>query len=83
MSNDERIRERAFHIWISEGRPSGHDTEHWQRACRQIEREEGAKANGINVVPAANVVVHKGPISSSATFDPTDGLNTPGTALKR
>lgn len=89
MDHDERIRERAFHIWISEGRPLGHDAEHWERARQQIEREmkEGAQAHkaGVNEVPAANIAVHKGAESSSPTpgFEKPDGLNTPGVAPRR
>lgn len=28
----QRIRERAYHLWESEGRPEGQDTEYWERA---------------------------------------------------
>jgi Protein of unknown function (DUF2934) len=37
---DERlIRERAYGIWIEEGRPHGRDLAHWQRAHQELERE--------------------------------------------
>ena len=29
---EQRIRERAFRIWIEEGQPDGKDKEHWSRA---------------------------------------------------
>jgi hypothetical protein len=29
---EQRIRERAFLIWIEQGRPEGKDKEHWQQA---------------------------------------------------
>lgn len=89
MDESQRIRERAFHIWISEGRPLGRDADHWERARQQIERElkEGADAHkdGINEVPESNVTVHRGPVSGSPTpgFEPADGLNTPGVAPRR
>ena len=35
----ERIRERAFAIWLNEGQPHGRDREHWQEAERQIDGE--------------------------------------------
>lgn len=82
MDRIERIRERAYQIWMSEGQPLGRDGEHWERARLQIEKElkNGAAAHqaGVNDVPAA--AVHKGPSSSSPTpgFEPADGLNTPG-----
>jgi Protein of unknown function (DUF2934) len=40
MSNnnevEQRIRERAFEIWIEEGQPDGKDKEHWERAEAEI-----------------------------------------------
>ena len=33
------IRERAYRIWLDEGRPEGKSLEHWDRAKRQIEEE--------------------------------------------
>jgi DUF2934 family protein len=37
---DERyIRERAYSIWIEEGRPHGRDLAHWQRARHELQRE--------------------------------------------
>ena len=35
--DEERIRERAFRIWIDEGRPHGRDVEHWLRARDELE----------------------------------------------
>jgi hypothetical protein len=42
---EERIRERAFHIWIQEGRPEGRDKEHWELAKAQIAAEERQTAD--------------------------------------
>lgn len=39
-SRDERIRERAYHIWVAEGRIEGRQDEHWQQAEREIANEE-------------------------------------------
>jgi hypothetical protein len=36
----ERISERAYHIWVAEGRGHGRHDEHWQRAEREIAEEE-------------------------------------------
>jgi hypothetical protein len=33
---EQRIRERAFEIWIEEGQPDGRDREHWERAEKEI-----------------------------------------------
>ncbi len=37
--DEHRIRERAYAIWIEEGKPDGRDQEHWLLACRELERE--------------------------------------------
>jgi hypothetical protein len=39
---DHRIRERAYHLWESEGRPHGRDLEYWERARELIGMEESA-----------------------------------------
>jgi hypothetical protein len=37
--DEDRIRERAYGIWISEGRPHGRELAHWQRAHHELQRE--------------------------------------------
>jgi Protein of unknown function (DUF2934) len=37
---EQRIRERAYRIWLDEGQPEGCDKEHWQEAEKQIIEEE-------------------------------------------
>lgn len=34
--DDDLIRERAYGIWIAEGRPHGQDLAHWQRAHQEL-----------------------------------------------
>jgi hypothetical protein len=34
--DDDRIRERAYGIWIAEGRPDGREHAHWQRAKHEL-----------------------------------------------
>ncbi|WP_109480502.1 DUF2934 domain-containing protein [Paraburkholderia sp. C35] len=36
---DERIRERAYHLWECDGDPKKHADEYWDTARRQIEAE--------------------------------------------
>jgi len=36
----ERISERAYQIWVAQGRIHGRHDEHWQRAEREIAEEE-------------------------------------------
>ena len=35
---DRRVQDRAYEIWEQEGRPSGREQEHWERAERETER---------------------------------------------
>lgn len=39
IDEEDRIRARAYAIWEEEGWPDGRHLEHWERACREIERE--------------------------------------------
>lgn len=39
--NDQRIRELAYDIWVSEGRPHGEDARHWEMARKLAEAENG------------------------------------------
>jgi len=41
--NDDHIRERAYLIWVDEGRPSGRELDHWLRAKWELEREPDRK----------------------------------------
>ena len=49
MSNDDereqRIRERAFQIWIDDGQPEGKDKEHWARATEEVEPDPEKSAD--------------------------------------
>lgn len=44
---DERIRERAYHIWEASGRPSGRDEEFWQRACEMVATSADQLGSGV------------------------------------
>jgi DUF2934 family protein len=37
--DEDRIRERAYGIWIAEGRPHGRELAHWQRAHHELQHE--------------------------------------------
>lgn len=41
---EHRIRERAYHLWSSEGRPHGRHDEFWERARELVAMEESAGA---------------------------------------
>jgi Protein of unknown function (DUF2934) len=36
---DDRVRERAYLIWVDEGMPHGRELDHWLRAKWELERE--------------------------------------------
>ena len=41
---EERVRERAYHLWEADGKPHGRDVEYWQRARELVAMEENAGA---------------------------------------
>jgi hypothetical protein len=41
---DDQIRERAYLIWIDEGRPHGRELDHWLRAKWELERGPDRRA---------------------------------------
>jgi hypothetical protein len=36
---DDQTRERAYLLWVDEGRPHGRELDHWLRAKWELERE--------------------------------------------
>jgi hypothetical protein len=48
---DEELRNRAYRIWESEGRPEGMEAEHWARAEREL-AAEAANGSAAAVAPA-------------------------------
>jgi Protein of unknown function (DUF2934) len=50
---EQRVRERAYHLWEADGKPHGQDTEFWERARELIGMEESAGA-GLLPNPQAN-----------------------------
>ena len=45
MSDDkERIRQRAYQIWLEEGRPEGREAVHWDMARELVAIEDAQKA---------------------------------------
>ena len=41
---ENRIRERAYHLWEADGHPRGRDREYWERAELLINIEESSEA---------------------------------------
>lgn len=42
MDRQEAIKERAYHLWLDEGRPEGRETSHWELACELVAIEANA-----------------------------------------
>ncbi len=40
--HEQRVRERAYHLWEADGKPHGRDVEYWERARELIGMEESA-----------------------------------------
>ena len=65
---DKRIREFAYQIWESEGRPDGQEARHWEMACKLAEAETLAptppparKSRAKPVTPTGQVATPKKP----------------------
>lgn len=41
---EQRVRERAYHLWEADGKPHGRDVEFWERARELVAIEESAGA---------------------------------------
>jgi len=39
---EQRVRERAYHLWEADGKPHGRDVEYWDRARELLGTEERA-----------------------------------------
>jgi hypothetical protein len=39
-----RVRERAYYLWLEEGRPQGRAEHHWSSAERDLAREAAPRA---------------------------------------
>ncbi|WP_274424051.1 DUF2934 domain-containing protein [Chelativorans sp. YIM 93263] len=80
MSSDreEKIRRRAYELWEAEGHPEGRHHEHWERAAREIEVEEGGNADDAEIPEMPEDFPESGSSSgvSSGSADP--GATKPG-----
>ena len=70
MQDEHRIRQRAYEIWVEEGRPEGREAEHWARACQEVEAERGrAAAPGVandDARPTAKLKAPRKPVAPRA-----------------
>ncbi len=55
---EQKIRERAHAIWEAEGRPEGRESEHWERAMRDVDAGDHGSPGALSnrgEQPAASV----------------------------
>ena len=79
---EERIKERAYAIWLAEGRVHGNHQDHWRRAEREIAAEEtaGEPAGGATRRPSRARATK--PASAAGTAAPKRPATRRGTAKK-
>lgn len=41
-AHDQKVRERAYHLWEQDGSPNGGDLDYWERARALVGMESGA-----------------------------------------
>jgi len=49
VTRQQRIRERAYHLWEQEGRPDGRDADYWERARELVGMEESSLTGQVPV----------------------------------
>ncbi|SHO66391.1 Protein of unknown function [Pseudoxanthobacter soli DSM 19599] len=69
IDDEDRIRARAYAIWEEEGWPDGRHREHWERACREIERENREAGADGDAAPVSHATL-SGPGAMIAGGDP-------------
>jgi hypothetical protein len=45
---EERLRHRAYLLWLAAGRPEGRDDEFWWQAEEELRREEAAPSGELD-----------------------------------
>ena len=70
-TDDKRIREFAYQIWESEGKPEGQEARHWDMACKLAEAEALAPKKSTKA-PASKAAPKK---TGDAKLSPDKTLN--------
>lgn len=76
--SDEKIRERARHIWEREGRPDGRADEHWQMARTELameddEAEKAASEPNPIAQTGRDYAIHDEPVESAVEAYENEG----------
>jgi hypothetical protein len=77
-TREDRIREYAYYLWESEGRPGGRDVELWHRASEQIADDHASHVQAKrNQRPKATQVAPKARSRRISSSRSTPGGATP------
>lgn len=71
-TDDKRVREFAYQIWESEGKPEGQEARHWEMARKLAEAEALAPAKPVKVPKA------KAPPAAKAKAGAVQVVTPPG-----
>jgi hypothetical protein len=75
---ESRVRERAYLLWESDGKPHGRDVEYWERARELISTENSTGSGpGQNAAPASALSPEAGGEEASVQDDPGNGPDRP------
>lgn len=67
-TDDKRIREFAYQIWESEGKPEGHEARHWEMARKLAEAEALAPSKPAKAVKTKSPAKPKAKPSAAAAL---------------
>jgi hypothetical protein len=81
---EEKIRRLAYELWEIEGRPEGRHHEHWERAARELEAEEGGSAEDAEIPAMPDDFPEPGrPMKMTASISLHLGCEPPGSGSCR
>jgi len=79
--NEQRVRDRAYHLWEADGSPHGMADTYWHRARIELGEEEQAFDELLeDTFPASDAPAHSGiagPARSTSSGAPKAGSLTP------
>jgi hypothetical protein len=65
-SNEQRIRDVAFHLWEQEGYPDGESERHWHMAKEMIEKEDAERRKNEGEPPGESAEIETAPDTKDA-----------------
>jgi len=74
---EQRVREQAYQIWESEGRPTGHESRHWEMACKLINAQYTQENISSMIIPEEPFNPDSAPEIDPASPQPTQSTPPP------